>query len=122
MRSISFPNMFSKTQTNLSYDYNATLQNLKMLLWSQKGELFGDPYFGTGIKKYMADQNDSLLRDILVDNIYTAIAMFMPQLYLTRKDINITSERNKVIVKIKAMNRVDYTTNLYNIILLQSES
>lgn len=122
MRSISFPDMFTKTQTKLSQDYYATLQNLKMLLWTEKGEMFGDPYFGTGLKKYMADPNDIILRDILIDDIYTAIAMFMPQLYLTRNDITITSTKATITAKIKAMNRVDYTTNLYNIILLQSES
>ena len=55
MRSISFPDMFSRTVTKTVQDYDATLQNLKMLLWSEKGELFGDPYFGTGLKKYLLD-------------------------------------------------------------------
>lgn len=119
MRSISFPNMFGKTYTMIASDYDASLQNLKMLLWSEKGELFGDPYFGTGIKKYLSDPNDVILRDILIDDIYTAITTFMPQLYLTRKDITIVSDRNTVKATIKALNRVNYITNLYNIILLQ---
>ena len=122
MNSIAFPNMFSRTVTNTVSNYDATLQNLKMLLWSEKGELFGDPYFGTGIKRYMSDQNDYILKDILIDDIYTAIITFMPQIYLTRKDITLVSDLAKVSVTIKAMNRVDYTTNLYNIILLEAEA
>lgn len=122
MISISFPNMFSRTVTNTVSNYDATLQNLKMLLWSEKEELFGDPYFGTGLKRYLQDQNDHILRDILIDDIYTAIITFMPQIYLTRKDIKIKSEKAKIIVSIKALNRLDYTTNLYNIILLEAEA
>lgn len=67
--SIAFPEMFNRTVTNLVDDYDATLQNLKMLLWSEKGELFGDPYYGTGLKKYLYEQNDLILRDILIDDI-----------------------------------------------------
>jgi phage baseplate assembly protein W len=122
MNSIAFPDMFSKTNTKIAKDYAATAQNLKMLLWSEKGELFGDPYFGTGVKKYLSDPNDAILRDILIDDLYTAIATFMPQIYLTRKDITITSDRSKVVANIKALNRVNFTTNMYNIILLETEA
>ena len=33
MKSIQFPEMFTRTVTNTVSDYDATLQNLKMLLW-----------------------------------------------------------------------------------------
>ncbi len=126
MDSIQFPNMFNRTVTNTVSDYYATLQNLKMLLWSEKGELFGDPYFGTGLKKYLYEQNTDTdtghgcLKDILIDDIYTAIATFMPQLYLTRKDIDIKISGNKAIITISAINRSDFQTNLYNIVLLDT--
>ena len=102
MNSINFPEMFGRTTTNLVSDYYATLQNIQLLLWSEKGELFGDPYYGTGLKKYLYDQNDSVLQDILIDDIYTAILTFMPQLILDRKDIKVTSDRDTVYVNIKA--------------------
>ena len=112
--------MFTRTVTNTTENYDATLQNLKMLLWSEKGELFGDPEFGTGLKRFFYDQNDYVLADLVIDNIYSAITMFMPQLYLTRNDIKIEVDRAKVIVTIKALNRLDFTTNLYNIVLLDT--
>ena len=115
--------MFTRTVTNTVSDYDATLQNLKMLLWSEKGELFGDPYYGTGIKKYLYDQNDVVLIDILIDDIYTAIALFMPQIRVERKGIEIVrSGKGQVTVKITAMNMVDFTTDMYNIVLMQAES
>lgn len=123
MRSIQFPNMFDRTVTNVVSDYDATLQNLRLLLLSEKGELFGDPYFGTGLRKYLFDQNDNVLRDILIDDIYSAIALFMPQIMIERKDITIEKTANgELTVTIKAVNRVDLTVNTYNIVLLRSEA
>jgi len=122
MKSIQFPEMFTRTVTNTVSDYDATLQNLKMLLWSEKGELFGDPYFGTGIKRYLYDQNDAVLVDILIDDIYTAIVLFMPQIRVERKDIKLfRSSKGKVTAKINALNKADFSTNMYEIVLLQAE-
>jgi len=122
LNSIQFPNMFSRTVTNTITGYDATLQNMKMLLWSEKQGQFGDPYFGTNIKKYMFDQNDAILVDILIDDIYTAIATFMPQIVIERKNIAIINEGNKVIVNITAKNREDFQTNLYSIVLLDTNA
>lgn len=47
MYSIKFPDMLSSAKTNLVADKAASLSNLKLLLKSKRGELFGDPYFGT---------------------------------------------------------------------------
>jgi len=43
MKSIAFPNIFNRTTVNLVSDYDATLQNLKLLLQSDTDSLFGDP-------------------------------------------------------------------------------
>lgn len=123
MKSIAFPKMFTRTTTNVVRDYDATLQNLKLLLWSEKGELFGDPYFGMGIKRYFYDQNDVVLKDILIDDIYTAIALFMPQIRINKSDIKlIKSNKGELTASIKALNLADFTTDLYNIVLLQTEA
>lgn len=122
MKSIKFPEMFTRTVTNTVSDYDATLQNLKMLLWSEKGELFGDPYYGTSLKKYLYDQNDTVLVDILVDDIYTAITLFMPQIKVNRADIQLVrSGKGQVTAKITALNQADFSTDLYNIVLLEAE-
>lgn len=122
MRSIRFPEMFTRTVTNTVSDYDATLQNLKMLLWSEKGELFGDPYYGTGIKKYLYDQNDVVLIDILIDDIFTAIQLFMPQIRVERSGIQLfRSGKGQVTAKITAMNMADFSTDLYNVVLMDAE-
>ena len=119
MNSIKFPNMFSSKSINMIEGKDATKQNLKSLLFSEKGELFGDPYYGVALKKYLFEQNNSILQDILLDEIYTKIAQFMPQLVVKRKDVTFTKDNAKLILKIRALNKLDYTTDMYSLILFQ---
>lgn len=121
MKSIAFPKMFNSSSTNIISDREATENNLKLLLLSEQNELLGDPYFGTGLKKYIYEQNNPVLRDMLVDNIYTAIALFMPQLVVKRKDISLKHYRNKLYCEIRATNQLNFQTDMYNIVLLQNE-
>lgn len=121
MKSINFPDMIFNTTTNIIEDHEATASNLKLLLLSDKGSLFGDPYYGTNLKKLTFEQNNQVIKDLIIDDIYTAILTFMPQLILDRKDITITSDKATVYVNIKATNLIDYTTDLYNINLTSSE-
>ena len=123
MRSIAFPNIFSRTYVNMVEDYDASLQNLLLLLWSNKGELFGDPYYGTNLKRFLYDQNDVILRDLVIDDIYTAIKLFMPQITVERSDITLkTDTRGTITANIKAINKLDFSVDSYNIVLLQSET
>lgn len=121
MRSIAFPIMLGNSSTNIIRDHDATASNLKLLLLSDKTSLFGDPYFGTNIKKLIHDQNNIVIRDLVVDDIYTAITTFMPQIIVKRSDIKVTSDRSNVYVNIKCLNLIDYTVDLYNINLTSDE-
>jgi phage baseplate assembly protein W len=120
MRSISWPEMFTKTSTNISSDKDATNQNLKILLQTDSGELFGDPEFGANLTQFLYDPNDSILLDLLKDAIYTAIATYMPQLMVNRSDISLKSDKRIVYIEITALNKINYQTDLYNITLTSS--
>lgn len=121
MYSISWPDMVSNVNTNLFQDRDATMSNLKLVLLSDKYSLFGDPYFGTNLKKLTYDQNNQVIRDLVVDDIYSAILTFMPQLIVNRRDIKVTSDKQNVYVEIKVLNMLDFNTDLYNINLTGSE-
>ena len=121
IKSIAFPNMFMKAKTNVFEDHEATASNLKLMILSEKTSLFGDPYFGTNLKKYLFEQNDVVLRDLVIDSIYTAILQFMPQVLVDRKNIKVTSDKSNVYINIKAINLIDYQTNMYDITLTGSE-
>ena len=122
IKSIAFPNMFTRTSTNFVSDKEATFQNLKYLILSEKGELFGDPFYGVGLKKYLFDQNDTIIKDLVLDDMYTAIATFMPQLRINRNDLKLrTGDKGEIFVDIRAVNQLDFTTDLYSIVLLETD-
>ena len=121
MKSIKFPNMISHNYVQTVNDEAATLQNLKLLLNSEKGEFTFDPFFGIRLKRYMFEQNNLVLRDILIDEIFEQISIFMPQLIIKRKDITIEPDNYKLYVSIKARNQKDFQLNTYNLVLLDME-
>ena len=121
MKSLSFPVMFKNSKTVIKNDKAATMTNLSLLLKSSKGSLFGDPYFGTRLMDLFYAQNNKALNDIVVDEIYTAIIQFMPQLKLTRQDITITRDALSLYVNITATNSLDLSTDMYSIKLMTGD-
>ena len=113
--------MIQSNKAVIVKDLDATRQNLIYLLQSYKKTMLGDPYFGTNIRKLIYESNNAILRDLIIDDIYTAINNFMPQIRVTRKDITVTSDRNKVMVHIVAQNLLDFSFAEYNIKLLEVE-
>lgn len=125
MRSIKFPKMFNTNTTRVwkSSEYlDATKQNTKLLLNCERGELIGDPYFGLLIKHYLFDQNSYVLRDQIIDMIYTQLATFIPQVKVERKDINVFQDREKgkLYCQFTGINQVDYSLNTYVLVLFDS--
>lgn len=120
MYSIGFPEMFVNNKTVLLEDHQATASNLKLLLLSDKMSLIGDPYFGSNLKRYLYSQSLAI-KDVLIDSIQKAIIVFMPQLNVSRNDIKISVKKNVMTIRIKCINNLDYTTNLYEISLNSTE-
>lgn len=121
MYSIAFPNMVGNSSTNLVQDKAATLSNTKLLLMSMKMSLFGDPDFGTNLLRLMFEQNNIVLRDLVVDDIYTAIAVYIPQIVVNRKDIVVVSDGTDIFVSFKGTNQLDFTVDTYTINLTKDE-
>ena len=122
MRSFKFPKMFRSNSSNVwrEDEYNeATKQNVLVLLQSERGELECDPYFGILLKHYMFNQNSYILKDMLIDTIYTQIAIFLPQIRISRNSIDIISDtqKGKLYCKFSGVNQIDYTHNTFNLLL-----
>lgn len=122
MKSLAFPAMFKNSKMMTYTDRQATMSNLSLLLQTSKNSLFGDPYYGTNIMNTFYAQNHVALDDILIDDIYTAILEFMPQLNLTRNDITIKRDKLNVTVEIRATNMLDQTTDMYSMRLMSGDS
>ena len=126
MRSIKFPKMFNPDSTRVwksSEHLEATKQNTKLLLNTNRGELFGDPYFGLIFKRYLFDQNSYILKDAIIDMIYTQLAIFIPQVKVKREDIEIIQdrERGKLYCRFSGISQIDYTFNTYNLVLFDEK-
>ena len=119
--SISFPEMFNSNGTKLIEDNKATLSNISLLLQSCKESLFGDPFFGANIRTFIFEQNNIILRDLIIDDIYTAITQFIPQVKLSRNDIKIISKGVDVYATINCINKIDKEVYKYEIKLLSNE-
>ena len=125
MKSISFPKMIRGNSTAVLSGKEATKQNLINLLGTEQGELFGDPEFGLRLKRYIYDQNNYVLKDIIIDDIYSQIKLFIPQIIVNRRDITIIQNKDggraTLYAHIKATNRADFTPNTYDLVLLREE-
>ncbi len=121
MYSFAFPDFLSSTNVKLLKDHEATTSNIKLLLLSDKYGLFGDPYYGTSLKKLLFDQNSLVVQDLIIDDIFIAIQTFMPQVKINRKDIKVQADREHLNINIKALNLLDFKVDLYNIMLTNSE-
>lgn len=121
MNSISFPKIFKGNSTDIKTGLDATRECLLLLLSTEVGEMFGDPEFGIRLKKYTFNQNNYVLRDIIIDELFEQINTFCPQIKISRNDINIEQEGNKLYAHIKALNKVDFTTSTYDLVLLNNE-
>ena len=122
MRSIEFPKMFNSNSTNVTRakDYHqATVQNTLLVLQTERNELLGDPYFGLMVKHYMFDQNNYILKDALIDMIYTQLAIFIPQVRVQRKDIDIVQDKERGVLycNFKGTNQIDYQLDTYSLVL-----
>lgn len=115
MYSIDFPNMFESSRTRLVKDSKATLQNIGLLLDSVKGSLFGDPYFGTRLKSFIYEQNNIVLRDLIIDDILVALQTFIPQISVKRSNIELVLHRTDIYANINCINKIDNEVNLFQI-------
>lgn len=119
--SIKYPDMFRTASTKTISGSEATFQNLKNLLLTEKSSLFGDPYYGTNLKKLTFEQNNQVLRDIVIDDIYSAIATFLPQIKVARKDIELNSDGSTLYITLKARNLLDFNLETINLALFNIE-
>lgn len=115
MFSIKFPDMFTSARTQLVADKEAVKQNIYLILKSDKTSLFGDPYYGNILKKLLYNQNDAILKDIIIDEIYTCIKTFIPQVILLRENIKITQHQNDLFAEVTIRYYDDLQSDLFNI-------
>ena len=119
--SFSFPEMLNGNTSNLIMDKKAVMSNLLLVLGSEKGSLFGDPQFGAYLKKVIFEQSNNIIVDLVIDEIYTCIITYIPQVFITRKDISLKTDGTNIYAEINCTYIPDNTSDLYVINLIESD-
>ena len=122
MYSIAFPDIFNGSKVNLNKYYDAIKINLKSLLMSNRGGLYGDPHFGLNMKQILWDQAcRPVVIELLKDEIFNAIYSYMPQVSITRDDIDVEVDGNVVHASINVKADSKIPSNLFNIKIIIDE-
>lgn len=122
MNVIRFPKIFNNNSTAIiTHSNKAVLQSLYLLMSSEINSLLGDPNFGLRLRKYFFEQNNYILKDILIDEIYTQIHTFLPQIYLERKNIRIIQKNNVLYAQIAFRLKDSFEADMFELVLLNSE-
>lgn len=122
MYSFNFPSMLNSVSSKLLQDKEAVRSNVLLLLQSERRTLFGDPYFGSRLKRMLFEQSNSVIADLVIDELYTTLITFIPQIFLTRKDITLTCDGTDIYATVKYTYMLDNTTDLYTINLTVAET
>lgn len=107
--------MLGSNTSKLLENKEAVKSNLWLVLSSERKSLFGDPYFGSELKRVLFEQSNTIIVDLVIDEIYTTIATYVPQVFLTRKDITITNDHTDLYATIRYIYKEDNTADLYTI-------
>lgn len=121
MYSIAFPNMISSSTVRLLEDRKAIKQSIELILRTERKSLFGDPFYGTALKQAFFEQSNSVIVDLVIDEIYTTLITFIPQIYLKRSDISITTDGTDLFATANFIYIKDNTSDMFSIKLTQSD-
>jgi hypothetical protein len=109
--SITHPKIFSITNGNTGLDTLSTSINrsISLILLTAKGEVFGNPEFGSDIRKYLFEYITDTTKELIIDEIMNSVSMWEPRIILERN--NITIEQDDMTLKI----HISYTLTNSNI-------
>lgn len=121
MNTIGFPKIFNGNSTVVKYGKEATKQSIMLLCSCESGEFFGDPDFGVRLKRFFFEQNNTILKDILIDELYTKIVAYCPNIYLERKNVVIFAKGSKLVANITYRDQETFTTDMFSLVLFRTE-
>jgi len=121
VNTIGFPKIFNGNSTIIKSGQEATKQSIRLLVSCESGEFFGDPDFGVRLKRYFFEQNNNILKDILIDELYTKIVAYCPHIYLERKNIVVFASGSKLVANITYRDQETFITDMFSLVLFRTE-
>lgn len=78
--SIAFPNMISVTQNkvNLMSDTESVANRVKLLILSEPTELYNEPEFGVGLKRYIGRYNNNAVKSEIAERTRAQVSVNEP--------------------------------------------
>lgn len=107
-RSIKYPNtfLFESGESQFVEEINSINQSIRHILTTAKGELFGDPDFGSRLYEYLFEFEGDALSQILIEEIVQELNAQESRITVSSNDVSVTYEGS--FVKIKIMYNLKY--------------
>ena len=120
---ISHPKCFDLNSGNTATSItNVSIeQSLRLLLTTAKGELLGDPFYGTNTIAFINEPNDLVLRDEIIDDYLSAIAKYEKRIVVTEDDIAIIQTNTNVNITIRYLIKELNKSEKFELSLLRGE-
>lgn len=84
----------------LNYEtFNQAKDNLRNLLFTEKGERYMQPEFGTGLKKYLFEMNDSEIEENIDSEIKRSVNFWLP--YISVDEIKFDRYEYTIKIEVK---------------------
>lgn len=120
--SISHPKEFSVVagNTELAREIESINQSIKLLLTSAKGELFGDPSFGSRLLEYIFEYSGETLYSLLQQEIIEVLTTQDTRVSVEERDITFNEDGTTLKINIKySIKYTNYSAEMT--ILVQKE-
>lgn len=122
--SIKHPNEFSiiTGKTNLVEDLSSIEQSIRLLLTTSKGELFGDPNFGSNLYSYLYEYQGEVLYQLIKDDIVETLTNQDTRVDVDSSNIEIEEDGSTLHIKIRYNIRyTDYSNEFTLLVSKRSE-
>ena len=98
--SITHPKMFSLNNGNTELDKLSSSINrsIALILLTAKGEAFGNPEFGSDLRKFLFEYITDITKELIADEIVNAVSQWEKRVVIDRS--NITIEQDDMTLKI----------------------
>lgn len=117
--SIQFPYLFSllSGNTQLDTNFDSINRSIALILLTGKGEVFGNPEFGSDIKRYQFQEMTPAVQQLLADVIIDAITKNENRIDINNKDIQMEQVEDKLYIKLSYALRNSNLNGVANVIV-----
>lgn len=112
--SIKHPNEFSMItgKTTLVRELESVSQSIRLILLSERGELFGDPNYGSRLKRLLMEQMTPTLYDLIRNEIADSVNSQDTRVFINPEDIEVTEDNTTVRLRVPfQLRRTGYTAD-----------